>query len=77
MDRDLGCVRRLREAISLERQYLELSDKAVLQALDKVRKELYLEVTRGQEAGDYDNGASRYPDRTGTGHGSEVLLRLE
>ncbi len=41
-----GCERRLREAISLEVQYLELSDKAVLQALDTVRKELYLAVSR-------------------------------
>jgi len=50
MERDLGCERRLREAISLERDQLELFDKAVLQALDKVREELYLEVTRGHEA---------------------------
>ncbi len=46
----LGCERRLREAISVEVEYLELSDKAVLQALDTVRKELYLAVTRGPEA---------------------------
>jgi len=50
MDRDLGCERRLREAISLEVAILELSDKAVLQALDVVREELYLAVTRGHEA---------------------------
>jgi len=46
MKGDLGCEFRLREAISLERDQLELSDKAVLQALDKVREELYLAVKR-------------------------------
>ena len=48
-----GCVRRLREAISLEcsKEGLALSDKAVLQALDIVRKELYLVINRrGREA---------------------------
>jgi len=49
----LGCERRLREAISLEVVGLELSDRAVLQALDNVREKLYLAVTGEAARRDY------------------------